>query len=116
MTKDQRKYAAQRVDKILKSKLDNLREKHTVSGVTLTREQREEAVEKGEFVVKGLTSYRNDRLDIEFPEESDDVFDEEAFNSEAERVRDEADSIKDQLFLGDSEQALELIQSFDPTV
>lgn len=106
MTATQLKYARERVDAILSEKataLSNLRSKG------FSDKDKLRALKRGAFRIdKHATHLCEAIVYVDAPEEMP----YEEWRRREKALRDEASKIKDQLILGDQEEALKLIQKF----
>lgn len=116
MNKQQRDYAMNRVEAVARAKIEAIKEKHTKPGVHLTPEERYQALVKGEFKVRKSLVRIHPTTDVEdaitFNAERKTTRDEAKIDAEVAKVAAEATRIKDQLMLGDSQAALEMIEAF----
>ena len=116
MNQKEKQYALDRVTAIANSKISAIKAKHTTPGTLLNSEQRLAALKKGEFKLKpGLTQVRgyDEIRDVfTFPGDKAGSEDTKRIEAETDKVQAEATRIKDQLMLGDSQQALDLIDNF----
>lgn len=114
MNTQQRKYAIERINTLIGEKKAAIRAKHYQNGTSFGTDEMREALRKGEFTVKeGYFGRRADLCEVvKFNGEKPDLFNEEACNKETAEMLAEAAKIKDQLMLGDAQQALEAIEKF----
>lgn len=109
----QRKYALERVSAILSRKVREITDKYTTPAASATEVAA--AFKKGKVALKQFDSIGRYRY-------LEDIFDLSAFNAkinteavskETMKVEAEADRIRDQIMLGDAEEALTLLQTFE---
>ena len=117
MNQKQREYALQRVNDIENARLCALKTKLTTPGVTLTLEQRAELIDQGKVRLKDKAredkhTYWQNAFDFS-QYEKEAVYDFEACKPLIAKIRAEAGRIKDQIMLGDAEEALSAIAAFE---
>jgi hypothetical protein len=119
MNHTQRKYAMERVESIAKYKIAAIKDKHTTKGVCLSSQERVALVRKGKVKLRPdncinykSCGYFSDHFDFS-RYESSNSFNQAAFDKEIKPISLKAQEIKDQLMLGDAEQALKQIQDFE---
>lgn len=118
MSQQQRKYALGRVDAIVAVKTRELRDKHTTPGRTLGNAERLKLLKDGTVKVRaGLTG-------VEGYKHIDDVFDfskwhygahldVKPFESVMARFTARANTARDQIMLGDAEEALAILAELE---
>lgn len=116
MNQKEKQYAMDRIDQIAAQKVKAIEAKYTKEGVSLTSVERLTAIKNGEFKVRpdinGVSAYTEAEDVFIFTAEKAPQRDDVKINAENAKVKAEATRIKDQLMLGDSEQALQLIEKF----
>ena len=116
MNQQQRKYSVSRVEEIFLLKSEELREKHTKEGKTLSGEEKVKALKSGKFKIKpdikNLDSYSYITRVFDFTGEKKSVFNQALFDKEVKTLRKEKSKILDEIMLGDEENALRLIKEF----
>lgn len=116
MNKQEKQYATGRIDSIAAEKCHAIKEKYTTDGVSLTGVQRLSAFGAGKYKIRSDVREINTYTDlckvVEFTDESEDKMDSSRIEAEQAKVRVEATRIKDQLMLGDANEALKLIEKF----
>lgn len=116
MDRAQRNYAMGRIEDLYHSARYQLEEKHLTPAVRLSYAQKLTAFKRGEYKfvkgVKEISNYTKVQDVITFDAESPKKFNEAAYERDARKLKAEADSIKDQIMLGDALEALTLIEKF----
>lgn len=115
MNQQQRKYLLNRIEELTKEKINNERKKYTKEGVRLDSKGIVEALKAGRFEVydsppaysTGIRSY------IRFTEEVEQEFDQEGFKVAEESIKAKSLNLKDEIMIGDSEKALQLLREFE---
>lgn len=117
MNQQQRKYALERVGIITRQKMEEARVKYTTPEVSLSVEERKTALREGRFKIKDeippYPRYRDLSHWIEFVDERDAYVDQGALDQSCKMIRNEGNRIKDEIMLGDSEEALKAIKSLE---
>ena len=118
MNQSQRKYAAERLDGILARRKRELEKRFTKEGKSLTSAERCSLLRSGKIKLLPSITKINEYTDVcaafDFSKyEYEKVLDEEKFNAAFKNLVEEMIGIKDELFLGDAEHALNLIKTFD---
>lgn len=116
MNKQQKDYAIGRINSITAEKIAAIKAKYTKPGIKLSPEERLVALKQGKFKVRTSVSAIYSSTDVEdavlFTGERETQRDDVKIDAESAKVHAEATRIKDQLMLGDSEQALAMIEKF----
>jgi hypothetical protein len=121
MRKEQFNYAENRLRRKYAQKEAAIVDKHTTKEIRLTIYQRRLALKKGKFKVVNVTSekgkYRpyeesNINTYIKFDGEQEHSKDLAAMQKELKELEHQFTKVLDQLYLGDAEKALKLIESF----
>ncbi|MFG1395889.1 hypothetical protein [Roseixanthobacter pseudopolyaromaticivorans] len=117
MNQQQRKYALERVDQITRKKIDDLRVKFRVEGRVITDERRAELVRTGKVKLRSedtpISSYTRvmDAFDFSKYEWSAGP-DPVRFNPAKAEVEASSQKVRDRIMLGDTEEALLLLEEF----
>lgn len=114
MNRDQIKYVTERAQSMYNSKRQSLIKQFTTPAVTLTDFEKLEALRDGSFSIKenaGRFYYLNDV--IEFPQERLQVIDSEGLDKASTQLSKVYNKLMDELMLGDSEQALQMLKEFE---
>jgi uncharacterized protein YaaR (DUF327 family) len=118
MNNEQMKYIKQRASEIKSQKLNEIKEKFTDKGVSLTLEQKLQALKDGKFTVTtpptenikyGILWYSF----ISFNGEKSGKTDTEGLNKAKAEINQKFTKLMDELMLGDSEEALRLLKAFE---
>lgn len=123
MNQQQVKYTLKRLSEIRHKKINDLRTNHTTEAVYLSNEEKARLLKEGK-VTLWKTKISNVPLNshekiynwtdtVVFPKEVKKSFDRNAFDEESSKVHQEYNKIVDELVLGNSEQALEMIKGFE---
>lgn len=116
MNQKEKQYALDRVSAIAQAKVEAIKKKFTTDGTVLTGAQRLAALKKGAFKVRADVAAVHPYSDIHdvitFDGDKPGSKDEARIASETAKVNAEATRIKDKLMLGDSKEALALIEKF----
>lgn len=114
MNKQEKDYAISRVNEILKEKITAVEEKYTTKCVHLDDEQRLEALRQGRFEIRAYDkdSYHGWPKFVTFHGERPAVVDKESISKEVSELKKKATKIKDELILGDCEEAIKLLNDF----
>jgi hypothetical protein len=114
MNATQLKYARQRAEAIRNARLADLRKKHTTDSISLTLEQRLDALRSGAFTVNpSKVRYDHWYNAVEFMGERDHAFNQEAFDAEKVELEEAYRKLEDELVLGDNDTALALLKEFE---
>lgn len=118
MNQQKQKYALERVQGIYAQKVEEIENKYTTPDVTLTKEERCKLLKSGTIKVKkGITRIDtwSDVMDVfDFSKhESEGERDNKKIDTEVTKLRIEYNKVRDEIVLGDEEEALKLIQAFD---
>lgn len=122
MNLKQKSYALKRIDDIQRRKLNEIkRSDYETKSVKLSPEERFKLFKKGKFEIKKsienpFIGYNYCKDIFTFKGEVEQSFDQDKFEKAQQKVRTQADKIRDQIMLGDAEKALELIQKFEESV
>ena len=115
MNKDQRVYALKRVGEILSEKLGVLKQKHTIAKLTLTAADRATLVRTGKVKLIKDTIGDYDRYydlwDFSKFEQREPL--DKNYGPLAGKLEADAQKVRDQIMLGDAEEALKLLAGFD---
>lgn len=111
MNQQQRNYVLRRVAEIEKSKIEEARQRLSTPATNLSNEEKVEAIKNGEFTVveNGLTWYNRIRFTGQVPASTD----EKAFAAACNRIVGEANAVRDEVMIGDCDQALDLLKNFE---
>jgi uncharacterized protein YaaR (DUF327 family) len=116
MNNEQMKYIKQRASEIKSQKLNEIKEKFTDKGVSLTLEQKLQALKDGKFTVTptdnikyGMSWYNF----VSFNGEKSGKIDTEGLNKAKAEINQKFTKLMDELMLGDSEEALRLLKAFE---
>ncbi len=114
MNQQQRKYALERVTNITNEIVSKIRQKYTEPSIRLTFKEKLNALRDGEFEVTNNTYSYPDNIStyLIFTAEKDGNYDKELADSEIFSILKEASVIKDQIMLGEEEEALRLLTAF----
>ena len=116
MNQKEKQYALDRISQIANQKIAAIKLKHTKEGVSLTSAERLAALKNGDFKVRpginGVPTYAEIKNVFIFTAEKAAQSDDVKIEAEIAKVGREATRIKDQLMLGDSQEALQLIEQF----
>lgn len=114
MNQVQVKYARTRAEEIKRDKLLKLQQEHTVEAVTLTTEQKIEALKKGEVTfITPINQYATWYNCIKFNAESRGYVDTVKINEGKIKINVAFTKLMDELVLGDNEEALKLLAAFE---
>lgn len=114
MTATQLKYARQRAEAIRNARVADLRKQHTTDSITLTVDERLDALRIGAFTLnKNKVRYDNWYQAVEFAGERDHSFDQEGFDAAKAALDETYRKLEDELVLGDDDVALTLLKEFE---
>ena len=119
MNQKQKEYAQGRVNRIKDTKIDAAKQVFTTAGKTLEKPEKYELIADGSVVVKSWTtvdSNYNPKLydSFDFSEyEKDAVVDQAKLTKRVATIEDAAKHAVDEIMLGDSQEALELIKALE---
>lgn len=123
MNQQQKNYAMNRVDSILEKKTSKIsREKFKTKAKELNNLQMIELIRSGKVKLKSkdkiikMRSWDTDSIKHVFDFSkyiTKEIFDHEGYNKKINPYVKEAQKIKDQLMLGDAEEAIRLINKFE---
>lgn len=112
MTKDKRKYARKRIDNLIKVAKNNLKPAFKVESKWHDADTIRSLYDAGKIEPTRVRKY-NDTLKLTFerplPGERESSFDQEGFEAAMQPIRKKAQAAKDQIMLGDAQEALNLI-------
>lgn len=122
MNQTQRNYIRKRVEGILNTKTSEARFKLTKKAIMLTNRERVRLIQKGE--VKMVSQRELDKLNGNYGVSLNTVFDfskyetkggmdQVVYQKATNTLRAKANSINDKVMLGDSEEAMKLIEEFE---
>ena len=117
MNQTQRKYALERITSLEAKKLQEVMEKHRTPAVTLTSKQRYIAFRKGEYKINPdaehkISGYTDVTDLIIFDAERPERIDTDSVEKQKAILREKSSRIRDQIMLGDAEEAMRLINQF----
>ena len=115
MNQTQVKYAKTRLEELLKQKQASLKEKFTTKGVSLSPNEKVEALKKGRFSVKDEQVRNWNWYGLIDFGETHDVFDNVGYRDAEDVLLKKFRSIMDELIIGDNDIALVLIKEFETT-
>lgn len=122
MNQTQKNYIRKRVEGMLQTKISDARVKLTVKAERLTNRQRVRMIQDGEVKMKpkreldNINGIYGANLDTVFDfskYETKGGLDNTAYQAGIKKLRAKANSINDKVMLGDSEEALKLIEEFE---
>lgn len=117
MNKDQRKYALDRVTAITNAKLEKLKEVHKAERRVLTAKERAALVRSGKVKLKPecteIGEYDRYWVYWDFSKYEQREVVKPSYQPAADKVNAEAQTIRDKIMLGDAEEALALLSSFE---
>lgn len=118
MNKQQLTYAMERLDNVYREKRHAIHNECTTKGKVVTVDALVGLIKSGKLKVKTSGSRVIDRyIDISTvfnlePFQSEDELDKEKHDSRIKKLDDEFTKIKDELVIGDSDKAMELLKRF----
>jgi hypothetical protein len=121
MNQTQKKYALERIDILKDQKIKKLRQKYTRKGKRLTDKERYLLIKDGKVQTRSEKefdkfTYQQDRVNNVFvfsKYEWDSSINHKEYDPLESKIIKEARRIKDQIMLGDAEEALKMIQGFE---
>lgn len=117
MDQNQKRYAMQRIEQSMNSKVDAAKDKHSKKTKGVSDTDKVQAVRNGNVSLK----YPSSRITLkttvadafDFSDlEPRDVLDVAAFKKEERAIRSAASKVKDEIMLGDGKKAIALIRKF----
>lgn len=112
----EKQYAMGRIDAIAAAKCAAISTKHTVPAIKLSPQERLKAFKAGAYKinadVRKIEKYTDVCDVVSFANEMNESQDWGKIRAESKKVTDRATAIKDQLMLGDSAEALRMIEEF----
>lgn len=117
MNVQQQKYALERVSSINKRLMSELRNKHTTPAIKVSGKEQLKLIKQGKVKFnKSITEvgyYTKVEQLYDFSKfKSPEKLDEKKYKPESDKLRVKYDQVRDEIVLGDEEQALKLIQAF----
>lgn len=111
MNQQQRNYVLRRVAEIEKSKIDEAHKRLSTPAINLSNKEKVEAIKNGEFTVdeNEFTWYNR----IRFTGQAPASIDAKAFAAARDRIVGEANAVRDEVMIGDCDQALDLLKNFE---
>lgn len=124
MNQDQKKYAMKRVEQIERAKRDQIKKSdYTTPAITFDAAKRLKLFKAGKYklspAMKEETNNPFERCYVYFNKaflfdgEREESFDDKKFDAARDKISNQANKIRDQIMLGDSEKALAMIQEFE---
>ena len=114
MNQNQQRYAMARIEEALKVKLDAVRDKHTKPAKTASDKEKIDAIRNGDAELNCRINLRaplQDAYDFSAVE-TVPVLDEAAYKKEAQALKERAAKVKDEIMLGDTKKAIQLLAKF----
>ena len=116
MTIQQREYAIERVDSILKAKRDEIEERHTQEAIRLSKQQKRRAWEQGAYELgEPKVDHRRERVTrtIDYHDQQHKKTDRDAVEEDMAPIERMAQRAKDEIMLGDDERGMKMIDAFE---
>jgi hypothetical protein len=117
MNNEQMKYTKQRAQDIKSQKLQALTAKYTTKAVTFTFDEKLQAIKDGKYTT--IEGYKGEKYGanwshyIVFTDEKPAVTDTEGLNKAKAEINEKFIKLMDELMLGDSEEAINLLKAFE---
>lgn len=111
MNQQERKYAIERVTSITNAKIKSITDTYTIPAVRFTTEEKVAKIQKGEYTLSANPSRYGLDGAFDFGEKGAYLSDEG--KELQQKVFNASSKLKDEIMLGDSKVALELIRGFE---
>lgn len=113
MNQSQLKYARNRAEELLKAKESAITKKYTTEAISLSNDEKIEAILTGSFEVNKGDGWWYNRINFS---ETPRKIDTDKRNLEVNKLRAHFTKIMDELVLGDNIEALKMLQEFEAYV
>jgi len=114
MNQQQRNYTMKRVSEIEKRKIEEARNSATTEGIVLSGKAKLQALKEGKFTINELDNKPYIWYTcVEFDDEIKRSVDKDKQQKLISKVQKEATRIRDELMIGDCEEALSMLKDFE---